>query len=85
MHKTFENAFKGMQAGGHFKMGDPRQIFQADERSKIPPFILDKIVHAMSDSITHTFMITLIPIALIAITIFFMRKARVVVPEKATK
>jgi EmrB/QacA subfamily drug resistance transporter len=80
-----KDAFKGMQGGGNFKMGDPRQIFQADQRSKIPSFILDKIIHAMSDSITHTFLITLIPIALIAVTIFFMGKARVVVPEKGTK
>jgi predicted MFS family arabinose efflux permease len=80
-----QEAFKGMQGGGNFKMGDPRQIFQASERSKIPSFILDKIVHAMSDSITHTFMLTLIPIVLAAITIFFMGKARVVVANKAAK
>lgn len=78
-----KEAFNGMQGGGNFKMGDPREIFQADQRSKIPSFILDKIVHAMSDSITHTFMLTLIPIALIAITIFFMGRARVVVAKKA--
>ncbi|CRK81651.1 MDR family MFS transporter [Neobacillus massiliamazoniensis] len=77
-----KEAFKGMQGGGNFKMGDPREIFQADQRSKIPSFILDKIVHAMSDSITHTFMLALIPIALIAITIFFMGKARVVTANK---
>jgi EmrB/QacA subfamily drug resistance transporter len=75
-------AFKGMQGAGDFKMGDPRQIFQASERSKIPDFILDKIVHAMSDSISHTFLLTLIPIAIAAITIFFMGNARVEVSKK---
>jgi EmrB/QacA subfamily drug resistance transporter len=82
-----KDAFKGMQGGGAqpFKMNDPRQIFEAGERSKIPSFILDKIVGAMSDSITHTFMLTLVPIAIAAITIFFMGKARVEVARKAEK
>ncbi|PLS07816.1 MDR family MFS transporter [Neobacillus cucumis] len=82
-----QEAFKGMQGGGgqHFQMGDPRQIFQASERAKIPDFILEKIIHAMSDSITHTFMLTLIPIALAAITIFFMGNARVQVSKKQAK
>lgn len=80
-----KEAFKGMQGAGNFKMGDPRQIFQASERSKIPSVILDKIVHAMSNSITHTFLLTLIPIALIAITIFFMGKARVETSRQGMK
>jgi EmrB/QacA subfamily drug resistance transporter len=82
-----KDAFKGMQSrgAGMFKMNDPRQIFEASERSKIPSFILDKIVNAMSDSITHTFMLTLIPIAIAAITIFFMGKSRVEVMKKSTK
>ncbi|MFZ7944058.1 MDR family MFS transporter [Neobacillus sp. 19] len=75
-------AFSGMQGAGNFKMGDPREIFQASERAKIPDFILSKIVHAMSDSITHAFMLALIPIVLAAVTIFFMGNARVVVNKK---
>lgn len=75
-------AFKGMTGAGNYNMGDPRQIFQAAERTKIPGPILDKIIHAMSDSITHTFLLTLIPIAVIAITIFFMGNARVVAANK---
>jgi hypothetical protein len=74
-----------MQGAGDFKMGDPRQIFQASERSKIPDFILDKIIHAMSASITHTFLLTLIPIGIAAVTIFFMGNARVVVSKKSAK
>lgn len=62
-----KTAFVGMQGAGNFKMGDPREIFQASERAKIPDFILSKIVHAMSDSITHAFMLALIPIALAAV------------------
>jgi hypothetical protein len=53
--------------------------------AKIPDFILDKIVHAMSDSITFTFMLALIPIALAAITIFFMGNTRVEVTKKPVK
>lgn len=78
-----KDAFKGMPAAGHFKMGNPQQIFEADQRSKIPSFILDKIIHAMSDSITHTFLLTLITIAFIVITIFFMGKARITTQRKA--
>lgn len=80
-----KEAFSGMQGAGNFKMGDPRQIFQPEERLKIPDFILSKIVHSMSDSITHTFLLTLVPITLIAITIFFMGKARVEVSKKPAK
>ncbi|WP_144554619.1 MDR family MFS transporter [Bacillus sp. X1(2014)] len=78
-----KEAFNGIQGAGDFKMGDPRQIFQASERSKIPDFILDKIIHAMSASITHTFLLTLIPIGIAAVTIFFMGNARVVVSKKS--
>ncbi|WP_042461084.1 MDR family MFS transporter [Neobacillus dielmonensis] len=77
-----QEAFKGMQGGGNFTAADPREIFQADERSKIPDFVLDKVVHALSDSITYTFMLTLIPIALIVITVFLMGNARVPIIQK---
>ncbi|AZU63780.1 MDR family MFS transporter [Neobacillus mesonae] len=82
-----KEAFKGMGgAGGQtFKMGDPREIFQASERAKIPPVILDKIIHAMSASITHTFLLALIPIALAAITIFFMGKARIEIKKESAR
>ncbi|MDP4163515.1 MAG: MDR family MFS transporter [Bacillota bacterium] len=79
-----KEAFKGMHGSGGFKMGDPRQIFQSGTRAKIPPFILDKIINAMSVSITHTFMLALIPIVIALITIFFMGKARVEITKKAT-
>jgi EmrB/QacA subfamily drug resistance transporter len=80
-----KDAFQGMEGAGNFNMGDPRQIFQPSERAKIPDFILDKIVHAMSYSITFTFMLALIPIALAAITIFFMGNTRVEVTKKPVK
>ena len=78
-------AFNGMQGtedGGttgltQFKMEDPQQIFQSGERAKMPEFILDKIVNAMSDSITATFMIALIPIVISAVVVILMGNSRV--------
>ena len=78
-------AFNGMQGtenGGttgltQFKMEDPQQIFQSGERAKMPEFILDKIVNAMSDSITDTFMIALIPIVISAVVVILMGNSRV--------
>ncbi|MFE4242816.1 MDR family MFS transporter [Peribacillus butanolivorans] len=78
------DAFKGMQGGPDTSvlMEDPRQLFQSDARAQIPDFILDKIVHAMSDSISLIFTLALIPIGLAAITVFFMGKTRVETPPK---
>jgi EmrB/QacA subfamily drug resistance transporter len=74
-------AFKGSTGGNGLNpslinVQDPRQIFQSDARAQIPDFILDKIVQAMSDSITLTFMLALIPIALAAVFIIFMGKSK---------
>ncbi|WHY57001.1 MDR family MFS transporter [Peribacillus simplex] len=78
------DAFKGMQGGPDTAglMDDPRELFQSDARAEIPDFILDKIVHAMSDSISLIFTLALIPIGLAAVTVFFMGKTRVETPSK---
>ncbi|TCP21349.1 EmrB/QacA subfamily drug resistance transporter [Scopulibacillus darangshiensis] len=81
-NNNLKDAFKGMQGSGTANMGNPQEIFQSGQRSKIPDFILDKIVHAMSASITHTFMLALIPIVLAAVTIIFMGNARVETSQK---
>ncbi|MBZ5748812.1 MULTISPECIES: MDR family MFS transporter [Metabacillus] len=73
-------AFKGMQGTtgqSPFNLEDPQQIFQSGEREKIPGIILDKIVNAMSDSITTTFFIALFPIAIAAIVVLLMGNTRV--------
>lgn len=71
-------SFKGMGGQGTaMNFDDPRQLFQSDTRSQIPPEILDKIVNALSDSITLTFLLALIPIGIAIITVFFMGNARV--------
>jgi hypothetical protein len=73
------DAFKGMKGSPDTAglIEDPRQLFQSDARAEIPDFVLDKIVHAMSDSISLIFTLALIPIGLAAITVFFMGKTRV--------
>jgi len=79
-------AFKGMGGqGAAMNVEDPRQLFQSDARSQIPPEILDKIVNSLSDSITLTFMLALIPIGIAIITVFFMGNARVEAEPKIEK
>lgn len=70
------DAFSGMK-GASSQVGDPQAIFQEGARSQIPPDILNKVIDAMSQSITYVFMIALFPIALAAITVVFMGNARV--------
>ncbi|RLQ93258.1 MDR family MFS transporter [Falsibacillus albus] len=79
--KVFTNkltdAFKGMQGGSQsFKMGNPQEIFQPETRKHIPDFVLNKIIDAMSSSITITFLLALIPLALALITVFLMGNTR---------
>ncbi|MED1203846.1 MDR family MFS transporter [Heyndrickxia acidicola] len=79
-----KDAFAGMQNNGQFHMDQNslRNLFQSSERSKIPGFILDKIVNAMSSSITHIFLYALIPIVIAAITVAVMGNARVKTAQK---
>ena len=80
-HKLTD-AFAGVSGGQAFgSIGDSRQIFEASERAKIPSFILDKIIHSLSDSITYTFFIALVPILVSAVVIILMGKERVMVSK----
>lgn len=85
--KIFQNKltdiFGGM-VGGMEKFGDPREIFESSQRALIPPPILEKIVDAMSTSITYIFTLALIPIAVAILFVFLMGNERVIVgnPEK---
>lgn len=63
-------------------IGNTRQIFEPSVREKIPAAILDKIVDAMSYSITHIFLLALIPIGVAVIFVFLMGKSRVIIPQK---
>jgi hypothetical protein len=73
-----KESFKGMNnGGGMLNFKDPQQIFKSGQREQIPELVLEKIIGAMSHSITYTFLLALIPIALAAVTVFFMGNARV--------
>ncbi|MFJ7978214.1 MDR family MFS transporter [Peribacillus sp. NPDC096379] len=79
------DSFKGMGNGaeGTFtNLKDSRELFQSEARANIPDFVLNKIVQAMSDSISLIFMLALIPISLAVITVFFMGNTRVKATQK---
>lgn len=79
-------AFKGIQGGNSFgDIGSAQQLFEASERAKIPDFVLDKVIDAMSTSITFTFMIALIPIVISAVVVLLMGKDRVEVPKMSSE
>ena len=85
-----KDAFKGFKStdgtnedgGSSFNLEDPQQLFQCGEREKIPDVILDKIVNAMSDSITTMFLLALIPIAIAVVIVLMMGNTRVVAAKK---
>ena len=79
------DSFKGMGNGaeGTFtNLKDSRELFQSEARANIPDFVLNKIVQAMSDSITLIFMLALIPISIAVITVFCMGNTRVKATHK---
>ncbi|WP_245815701.1 MDR family MFS transporter [Seinonella peptonophila] len=79
--KSFMNqlkdAFAEMGKNPLAKIGDPSTIFRPEIRPKIPQQILDKIVLAMSSSITQLFLYALIPIALAFIAILLLGSRKV--------
>lgn len=77
-----KEAFKGMQGGDMSSFGDPRSIFEAGQRAKIPAPILDKIVQSMSDSITNAFTWALIPIGVAFLIVLLMGNARIEVRKE---
>ncbi|AOT99868.1 MDR family MFS transporter [Bacillus velezensis] len=81
------DSFSGMKgAGGAMQnIGNPQDIFQAGTRAHIPPHILDRIIDAMSQSITYVFTLALAPIVIAAVTILFMGKARVKTSQEMAK
>ena len=81
-------AFNGSDAGPNsplINMNDPRQLFQSDARSQIPDFVLEKVVQSMSDSITWTFTLALIPIVLAIVVILFMGKSKAQIEQSPSK
>lgn len=78
-------AFPNSSAGGAgvgINFEDPREIFEPATRVQIPGDILNRIVEAMSSSITYIFALALIPIGLAIVVVFFMGKDRVIVTKE---
>ncbi|MEK4222295.1 MDR family MFS transporter [Bacillus sp. FSL W8-0116] len=67
------DTFSGMsQAPQNLNFKDPRAILSPDTRSHIPEPVLDKITSALSSSIAHTFVWSLIPALLKLLFVMFM-------------
>jgi EmrB/QacA subfamily drug resistance transporter len=90
-NKVFTNdlkeSFKGVggDVSGMINFDDPQQIFEADQRVQIPSFVLNEIIEAMSHSITYTFLLALIPIAISVVAVLMMGNARVEVSTQPIK
>lgn len=56
--------------------GDTRVLLSKEARAHIPPEVLQKIIHALADSIATMFAWAIIPVAIAVVLIFFMGPAR---------
>jgi EmrB/QacA subfamily drug resistance transporter len=71
------DAFSGVtQAPQNMNFKDPRAILSPDTRTHIPEPVLDKITSALSSSIAHTFIWSLIPALLTLLFVMFMTNDR---------
>ncbi|QPA32147.1 MDR family MFS transporter [Thermaerobacillus caldiproteolyticus] len=71
------DVFKGMSHGVQsMNVQDPRAILSPEARAHIPAPVLEKITAALSSSIAHTFMWSLIPALLTFLFVFFMTNDR---------
>ncbi|MBK3497220.1 MFS transporter [Viridibacillus sp. YIM B01967] len=78
--RKLTEGFKSMGESANsamFNVGDIRQIFEPSVREKIPAEVLDIIVNAMSSSVTHVFLLALIPIIIAVVFVFMMGNSRV--------
>ncbi|RAP78653.1 MFS transporter [Paenibacillus montanisoli] len=74
-------AFSGAEGGAaqlppELDLSDPRAILTPETRKLIPADVLDKIVTALSSSITYTFMWAIIPSVLALVFAFFMGREK---------
>lgn len=82
MTNKIKDAFAGGGAEGSGQMpasldlSDPRAILTPETRKAIPTEVLDKIVSALSDSITSTFLWAIIPSVLALVFAFFMGREK---------
>lgn len=59
-------------------------VFQPEQRAKIPSTILEVIVNAMSNSISATFLWSLIPIGIAIVAVYFMGNEKLEVSKKSS-
>lgn len=72
-----KKVFSGMHAAtGNLSTMDPRAMLSPATRQHIPPFIMTKLAHALSASITSTMRWDLIPALLAFGMVFWMGRAR---------
>ncbi|CAM3842596.1 MDR family MFS transporter [Cohnella lubricantis] len=81
------NAFSGMPGGAPSgdSFGNIRESLTSEKRAAIPKDVLDRIVDAMSSSITTMFLWAIIPAALAIVAVMTMGKERMLLPPKAQK
>lgn len=74
-----KETFAGMggAAGNSFSSANSQSLFEPATRAKIPAPILDKIVDAMSYSITHSFALAVIPLLVAAVAVAMMGNSRI--------
>ncbi|MDF2557483.1 MAG: major facilitator transporter [Bacillales bacterium] len=84
LSEKLSDAFKGMGNGAGLPttMKDPSQMFKPEVRKMIPTEILNKIIHAIFESITPIFTICIFIIAIAFIAAFFMGNERIVMMKK---
>lgn len=63
--------------------GDARSFLSHEARAQIPAPVLDKITHALSDSIAQTFMWAMIPAVLALVSVLYMSGERLKLERKS--
>lgn len=78
-----EGALGGMGApGGAAELGNARELLSPERRASIPTEVMNKIVDALSSSISTTFLWAVIPAVLIIAVVPFMGNTRMIIPAK---
>lgn len=75
----------GTPGGGSGSFGEMRDLLSSEKRNAIPHEVMDKIVGALSSSISTTFLWALVPAVLIIAVVPFMGNARMELPPKGAK
>ncbi|MWC27796.1 MDR family MFS transporter [Paenibacillus sp. MMS18-CY102] len=72
----------GAPGAGGEQFGDVRQLLSPENRAQIPTDVMDKIVDALSSSISTTFLWAAIPAGLSLAAVFYMGNDRLVIPNR---